>query len=246
MLFRLRSLLGKIIWSLAPIGWGLFTWFMAFGPGAKYIMLGKYSYQFNIAIRAFMGFSLVIGFFGKYFNNSQSNTPFWFDIKLYLIPWRILIAIVFLGIGLSFFFVPLWQYEALNSIVLGVLLSACIEELIAHSIFVKYPMKGFEFVCFNLLSSISFAFMHMGYSADFYITKDMFIEHIAFSFLMGSLAYETKRIELPIICHMLSNLSYTFTAFIFGIQSLYLLPLIKQIFWFSLIVGCNNRINKNS
>lgn len=244
---RLQTFLAKIMWSLAPIGWGLFTWFIAFGSGAKYIVLGKYSYQFNLLLRSIMGFGLITYFFGKYYNYAQLNiTPFWFDIKLYLVPWRILIGIVFLGIGLSFCFVPLWQYVAINSIVLGVLLSPCIEELISHSIFVKYSMNGFEFVCFNLLSSISFAIMHMGYSADFYITKDMFIEHIAFSFLMGLLAYETKRIELPIICHMLSNFSYTFMVFVLGIQSVYLLPLVKQICWFSLIVGCNNRINKNS
>ncbi len=207
-----------ILQLFGPIIWGGLTWLFAFGPMARYLhIFGSFSYQVNFLARSLVGLLVFYLLFrNKIEWNKKESFVSFFNYTIPLPSLSFLTLIVFSGILVSFFFRPLWEFPILNSLVLAVLISAFFEELFTHTIFCIYQFNISTFLIFNLFSSVLFGLMHAGYSPIGYtqLFQFAFNEHIPFSFLLGIIAYQTKRIEIPIILHMISNAIYPlFLAF---------------------------------
>jgi len=185
-----------------PIGWGAFVWFMAWGYGSTLIPY----YPLNLLMRAGLAYTLIIAFFGKALDKAQQKYhPRFFNYRLPLPSWRIFVIAVFVGIII--FFTPVREYALIESLVLGILLSSITEELITRSMFVKYKMNLLEFIFFNIISSFAFTYMHAFYEQNGVALMQLIQNgHFQFSFILGILVYNTKRIELTILLHVLSNL----------------------------------------
>lgn len=234
----LRTNLCKVLLSLAPLIWGIFTWTMAWGPLGKIIPYGS----FNILVRAILGYGIVVFFFYRALEYARKHyQSTFFNYTMPLPPWWLFIVLNFFAIGVSFFYVPIYHYPLLESIVLGLLLSSCIEEFLAHALFVKYKMHFLEFFFFNIITSLSFTFMHAGYFEQGKSICDLFsMPHFAFSFMLGILVYKTQRIELAIILHILSNvLNYTLPVCILH-QSINLscISQFQNILFYLCLAGC--------
>ncbi len=238
--FMNKNLLSKLLWSIAPIGWGAFTWFIAFGPGSSFIPFASSSIscQISFLIRTLLAFGLIILFFKDSFEDARKNNKLKFFGFLVPLPaWYYLMALVIAGILISFAFRPIWEYEVINSLILGVLISSCVEEFITRSFFVKYKMGWLEFLEFNIISSISFLLMHAGYSASGAPLANLFTgDRFVFSLIMGLLVYKTQRIEIAIILHMLMNfLCWTLPVCILKTTcgSVFYYPIL-----FLIVIGC--------
>ena len=210
---KLLEFFGKSFCIIGPLAWGAFTWAMAFGGLSYYIIpFCAVSYQINLLIRAIIGTLFICIFFGSSLQQATKQyIPTVFGFRVLIPTWWQLISVVFLAISLSFFVTPLWEYPIINSLVLGILISSFFEELVTRSSFVKYSMSLFEFIIFNILSSIAFSFMHIGYEQclHFNFIEQIYI-HGLFSFFMGILVYKTRRIEITMMLHAFSNLPYLF------------------------------------
>lgn len=64
-----KNFLEKMTWALAPVVWGAFTWFMAWGWGNTLIP----HYQLNLLIRVIVVSVLIIIFFGKALGYAQKH-----------------------------------------------------------------------------------------------------------------------------------------------------------------------------
>ncbi len=205
--------IGKIFWAFAPLLWGGITWFLAYGPGAYFPL--------SFAMRMLIGLAILIAYFYKPLEYAyRHNRVLFFEYPVPLLNWRIPIST---AIGLliiysiySFFFS--WDFSPLfGSIVFGVFASACLEELLTRSFFIKYRMSGIEFIVFNIISSIAFTLMHAGFFNPPPSLYALFFEkgHLPFSFLLGIVAYKTQRIEITLLLHIASNFfRYTLPTFI--------------------------------
>lgn len=191
----------KFLWSLAPLVWGIFVWSMGWGYGSAI------SYGPNLFVRTAIALGIIFWFYRSTFNMAQKNyTVTFFDYSVTLPSWQLFMLLPIIAASCALLFHPLWQYSILHSIIVTVLLSSCIEEFVTHSIFVRYSMSIQEFLLFNTVSAVSFAFMHAGYSYELpSITELLSNGYFQFAFSMGLLIYKTKRIEIPIIYHIFSN-----------------------------------------
>lgn len=232
----------KIFWSLAPLFWGAITWFLAYGPGQ--------SLPISYAMRMLIAIILLIAYFYKSLEYaSHHNQVSFFEYPIQLLNWKIpLLTAIILLIAYSIYSLFFsWDFlPVFNSMVFGVFAGPCIEELLARFFFIKYRMSGIEFICFNIISSISFTLMHGFYDPSFSLYT-LFFEngHLPFSFLLGIIAYRTQRIEMTILLHLASNFfRYTLPTLILHQQ----LPAIFLIFACVelLILGGARQNNKNS
>jgi len=199
----------KILWALAPLAWGGITWFLAWGPGSMW--------PITYEIRMLVGLLALTAFFYKTLEYERLHTKVLiFDVPLYFPDWRWLFlpSIILLIIN-SFF--PTCDTTLLSSMTFGVFAGPFLEELLTRCFFIKYKMKGFEFIIFNCISAAAFTVMHASYVTPAPSCQALFIErgHFPFALLLGIITYKTQRIEIPIIIHMLSNfLHYTLPTLI--------------------------------
>ncbi|MBY0109536.1 MAG: CPBP family intramembrane metalloprotease [Candidatus Babeliaceae bacterium] len=211
---------GKFFWALAPLWWGLITYFLAYGAGMQL----NISYSVRLLIAIF----LVSYYFYKSLEHSRLHTTaLIFNYPIRTPGWELLVGVT-IGLLLLYRLFFTWgTYPVFDSLVLGVFGSSCLEELLSRMVFIKYRMKPLEFIFFNILSACAFTLMHTGYEPIMPSLIELFSRgHFQFSFLLGIIAYKTQRIEIPIIVHMLSNLlRYTVPFLIFGQE----LPLIAII-----------------
>ncbi len=208
--FRLpiNDLLPKLFWALAPLLWGAFTWFLAFGKGS--------CIPLSYAIRMIIPILLLSWYFRKTFDKTAKTIEVrFFGYQIPLINWRFIISLTTLllfGLWIYTLFFSAPIPAVLSSIIFGVMASSSLEELMARSYFIKYKMSGLQFLFFNFITSISFTLMHAGYTETPQPLYQLFFinGHFLFSFMLGILAYKSKRIEIPLLIHMLSNfLRYT-------------------------------------
>ena len=198
-----KDFLGKLFLGALPLIWGMITYIMAFGPGAY---LGI-SYPASLL----SGILLLLYCFHKILDFKQQQiTLFCNDYKVYVPSWKWIFSLTSLLLLLfSLCFPADNSYPILQSIACGVWGSACIEELLAHILFIRYRMQLGEFLLFNFLSAFTFTLMHAGYNEVIPSLYELLSRgHFPFGFLMGIVAYKTQRIEVPIIIHALSNLLY--------------------------------------
>lgn len=198
-----KNLIEKLFWSFAPLAWGAFVWFVGWGYGSQLISYGGP----NLLLRTLIVVCPVIVCFANSYNKAQQNYHVTFFNYLIPLPsWKLFIIAPILASCLAFFLTPLWEYKILHSLILTVIISSCLEELITHSIFIKYPMRLWEFLFFNTLTATTFTLMHAGYTYELPSLTQLFTTgYFPFGFAMGILAYRTRRIEIPIIYHLTSN-----------------------------------------
>lgn len=194
-----NNYINKIWWSLAPLAWGILTWFLAFGPG-QFLFI-------SYSMRLLIGIILLTTIFYKTLEYRRLHTNvLLFDIPIYFPSWLLFFftSIVLLIINIFFF-----KYDTafLNSMTFIIFAGSLLEEFISRDFFIKYEMKGLEFIIFNFISATTFTLMHSGYSTPTPNIWNLFFErgHFPFAFLLNIIAFKTKRIELPLIIHMLSN-----------------------------------------
>ena len=206
-----KLLLGKIAWVFAPIVWGSFIWVMGFGPGASFIPY----LPLNLLVRVIAIF-LIIPFFFTALNNAAKNYEVQcFGYSLAVPSWRVFVIAMVASLVISF--TPLFQFDVICSLILGVAIGVVFEELITRAFFVKYSMGVLEFLVFNFASSLSFMYMHTFYVAEGLSFSELMQRgHLGFSFMLGMIVYKTQRIELAIILHMFFNIfSYTIPVCLF-------------------------------
>ncbi len=147
--------------QLAPAFWGAIVWFLAFGPGT----IVPISYP----IRQLIGILIFVAYFYKPLQYTSScNRVMLFDYQLPIPNWKFLVGIT---ITLLILYSTYWQFypwgyiPTFDALVFAVFASACLEELLARAFFLKYRMTGTQFIIFNLISSLSFSIMHLGYES---------------------------------------------------------------------------------
>lgn len=196
-----QEYIGKLFWALAPLVWGLITYFLAFGPGA--------ALHIGYSIRLLAGIAFLTFYFYKTLESARLKTiVFLFDYPLIIPSWKLLIGLTSFLLLIHTFFFSWGVYPVFDSLVFGVFGSSCLEELLSRTLFIKYRMKPAEFIGFNILSSCVFTLMHAGFESIPPSWYELFFMrgHFEFAFLLGLIAYKTQRIEIVIIIHMLSNL----------------------------------------
>jgi membrane protease YdiL (CAAX protease family) len=190
----------KLFWACAPLLLGLSNWFFIFGPGAPL--------RFPFSLRLLISILFLSWYFSKTLDKaSVTNQVTFFEYRLPMIHWRLLIIP---AIILLLFY---WVYsvfgsppELLRAIIISVLGGCCLEELLSRAFFIKYRMSGMQFMIFNFISATSFTIMHMWGSRPFPSVEMLFGRgHFIFGAFLGILAYNSQRIEIPILVHMASN-----------------------------------------
>ncbi len=198
----------KIAFGLsAPVLWGLLTFWGPPMPFTYHPLL----YQVKMLIRLLIAYGVVWLLWGKQLDYAAQNfRVYLFGYRLPLPSWHYLVWAVASAIVLSFPFLPLWEYPIIMSFVQATLLSSCIEELATHAMFAVYPFTPLLFFMLNIIASSTFGLMHAWYCVDPIASWcDLaFGSHFVFAFLLGIIAYQTRRIEIPIILHTLSNFGY--------------------------------------
>lgn len=208
----------KLILAASPILWGLLTWFLIWGPGSMFIPDSHY--PIKTAVQAAMGF-LVFGiYYASTYNRARDiYRPTFFGISFAVPPWWLLIALAWIALAIGLFFAPLSVHPFIASLIMGVMLYPCIEELIAHTLFVKYTFSVFGIIFWSLLNAYAFMLMHRWYANPPNTYETLWSNgHFGFGLLTGLITYKTGRIEVAIIIHMLSNLlRYTLPVLVFNI-----------------------------
>jgi len=206
-----KTLIAKIAWTLAPLCWGVFVWFMIWEWGA-------YFGSFNYLVRIIMGCSITYFFFSKALNNAaRSYRIQCFGYSVPVPPWWIFSLVAIIA-PIALFIPILHRSPFIESLICGVIVSAIIEEYITRAFFVRYSMKFPEFIAYNMVSSLTFTAMHMFYTQEIKSFIEVLLNgHLAFGFALGIIVYKTRRIELAILLHMVSNLlRYTIPVCLFN------------------------------
>lgn len=205
---------GKIFWAMAPLFWGILTWFLAWGPGR----LLPISYE----LRVLVALIALLAYFYKTLEYKRINTKVMlFDLPLPVPGWQWFAAPAIILLIVQSFFPCTAEATVLSSMAFGVFAGPILEELLARFLFIKYRMGTAEFILFNVISATTFTLMHAGYCMPMPALHDLFFVkgHFYFAFILGIIAYKTQRIEIPIIIHMLSNLfNYTLPIVILHTQ----------------------------
>lgn len=155
-----KEFIEKIIYSQAPLIWGLFAWFMMWGPGWELFNYGKLS----SLIRVVAALAAIIFFFGKTLDKASHNQIYFFGKPLFIPSWRLFAVLVLLAAGINL--TPLVNHEFIQSLVSGVIISAILEEFITRTLFIKFRMGIWQFIFFNIVSSCSFTLMHSFYTQE--------------------------------------------------------------------------------
>ncbi len=240
------SLLKLFFLSLLPLVWGLCTAILIHGGG--FFAHVPYTFVALIALLALTG----IFYSSLEFARKNYRLKF-FEYDLKLPPWLLLVAVTATGLIVATMFkilgIPYQNFPALISLITGVGASACIEELLARTAYVKFPMTTAQALFFNLLSSLAVTYMHVGFEESRAPLLDyLFLRgYYVFSFSLGLIAYKTKRIELCILLHMLSNLfNYTLPVLVIG-ESFKMPPsLIASLVMILALAGCYSLFNRDS
>jgi hypothetical protein len=83
-MIQIRQIIEKTLLALAPISWGLLTWFLGWGPGALLIP----NYPLNTIIRATIGFGIFVLCFAKTYNKAiKTVKPSFFGIAFAVPAW---------------------------------------------------------------------------------------------------------------------------------------------------------------
>lgn len=191
----------------APILWGLLTFW---GPPLPFLC-HPIAYQVKMLIRFLIAYGVIWLLWGKRLNYAANNILVYiFGYRLPLPSWHHLLLLVLKVLIVSFAWTPLWENVIVLSFVQATLLSSCIEELTTHTIFAVYQFTPLLFFVLNIIASTAFGVMHAWYCAEPVASwcSLAFGGHFIFAFMLGVIAYQTRRIEIPIILHMLSNFSY--------------------------------------
>jgi len=225
------SAVPKILWSLAPLAWGAFSWFVW---SANFIHTTPLKFLTLTTVAS----ATIILFFGTTFNTASRYKARLFNYSIALPPWYIFLAVIPLAVGLCF--TPLIRYDFLSSLTQGILIYSIFEEFIVRGFFTKYTMSMKEFIFYNTVSSLSFTFMHCFYGET--PVNALSAGHFGFGFALGFIAYTSRRIELGMLLHILANIvNYTIPVIILK-SAPALLPGISRVvleFLFCLIViGC--------
>ena len=211
-------------WLVAPLGWGL-LWAVLSTLSGRFVIISH-----ALAITALLAF--VSWYFYQPFQERSFKTQLYlFEYPLYVVRWIYIIAFtIALLIAYSLFviFISKEFLPILDSFIFAVVAGPCLEEFLSRSIFAKYNMSVIQFVFFNCISSLAFTLMHLGFQSPPPTLFSLFFikDHFFFSFLLGIIAYKSKRIELSIGMHAASNIFRAAPFFILG----YHIPILSLMF----------------
>ncbi len=166
-----------------------------------------------------------------------------FNFPLSLPPWFVFVGLTLAGLALLGLFPVVCNWPILTSLIWGVSFSPTFEELITRSLFVAFPLSAIEAIFLNLLSSCAFSSMHYGYHEIPKTLHQYLLIHFGFSFMLGLIAYKTKRIELCMLIHACSNfLRYTLPVLILGQEGCNpTISLIYECITLIILAGCSYR-----
>jgi len=205
----------KIILPFLPLLVGLTAW-LTWGPHGQFFNFSPLEYHINALIYTGIWFAIALLLFGKAYKFAQEHyIPTFYGYTFPLPSWSLLMIFVMVGGVLKFFTLPPFPGSAMMAIGFNYLTgSSYLEELFSRSIFVKYDLSLLEFMVINTISSCAFTLMHLGYRGfeDMSLSQLLLNGHFEFSFLLGIIAYKTKRIELTTILHVLHNLARAFSC----------------------------------
>lgn len=209
--FNILTELKNFLWLLLPLLWGGIIWMAGWGITAII--------RIPLALTYLAMLSILIWLFFPLLEKARKEYKCtFFDHSLLLLPWYFFVAVTFIGLSARLFYFEN-NYPIINSLIFGIFGSACIEELLARMIFVRYRMSFIRLLIYNVISSLAMTFMHMGFEqTSAPLTDYLFVRgHFIFSFALGLIAYKSRRIELTMIVHMLSNfVRYTLPVLILG------------------------------
>lgn len=214
--------------ALLPICWGALSWLTI---ALSYQPLGISGASWY-SLRFVIGWLIVYFLFRNSLRQSLSSTVYFFQTALPVPPYTLFVALMFVSMALYW-----WTAVTFFSL----MAISIIEEFFSRIVFIKYPhLTPNKFLLLALISSASFALMHWFYQFDFCygftacegINK--FADHSAFGFLLAMIAYKTKRIELPIIVHIVSNIN---GAIMQAFPAFFALNLAILLAFYTLILG---------
>ena len=235
---RLTSFFEKLLLTLSPIAWGFLTWYLN-GTGLLP------AYPLNLIVYALIVIAVYSYFYKDLYDHLQQTARiYFFNYPLPLPAWRTLVIFMFLMLFVGLLFSPLYDYPLIESLIVGVTFYPIIEEILAHTFFIKFRFSIPELLFWALLNSFAFMLMHRWYHIPLAPLSTLWHNgHFQFGFAMALLAYITRRIETSIIIHMLSNLMrYTVPFVIIGKKS-YGYSLFIDILYFICLIGlCYRKI----
>lgn len=225
-----NNLIAKILWALAPLMWGVFSWVVWHSSVVTFFSL-------RLMLLALMGSLVAVISFGSYLQKALSCHLY--SKFIILPPWWVFIILVWLGVLACF--TPLSGYVIVSSITQGIFIYSIFEEFITRAFFIRYQMGKKEFFLFNILSAISFSLMHCFYGESF--SQAFLMGHLEFSLCLSFIAYKTRRIELTILLHMIANIvNYTLPCIIFNNSPSIIVGSARVIFnllFYACLIGCS-------
>lgn len=144
-----------------------------------------------------------------YKGNSNHINATWFDFKIPHIPSLFFLMPYVASCALLPF---LESKSFLDAFLRTVIVGVFYEELLCRGIFIKYPdMTNKEFPIWAILTSSTFAlnhwFMDLDYGLLAYVEQVYkFVMHFTFGIILAGISFKSKKIELSLIRHSVSNL----------------------------------------
>jgi membrane protease YdiL (CAAX protease family) len=239
---------------LLPLAYGLMTWLISWKY--HFFVNTPFQYQLTLALKAFITLSVCYFLFSKYYiYNAKNFIPvirfndkehlIFFISKEWYIPipaWYFFIGMLCVSVLTSFLVIPLWEYTFLHALIVSIIITPILEEFVTRSLFVASSRSFFYFLILNILNSVAFTFMHLGYNKEMIDINQLFNNgYFEFNFALNCIAYKTKRIELTCLIHMLSNIINMLSIIT---PQAYLMRLITVILTMVFVAFSAYRINK--
>jgi membrane protease YdiL (CAAX protease family) len=209
----------ELFWAVVPLLWGIYIWLFGFGVCKS--LLTFLPWQLSYVLRITLPLSLIIWKFKNQFNHNRLFPITACDIKIPTVPWEFFVSLIICSLSFLLIatpFIDIQNYPALEAFLFGVVISSIIEEFIARPLFVAFKISKIRFLILNSISSLAFTFMHLGYYHNWAQQISTLarwgtipipgLGHFLFSFMLSTIAYQTKRIEWPLLFHILSNATW--------------------------------------
>ncbi len=242
--YRLSKL---TLYALLPLLWGSLISLQ----GCFVTLLGFYHplfAQVGVLLRVSVMLFIIFFLLGRRLTYCSTQIDVYcFGYKLWLPSLRVLILLLYVALFASFFFVPLWDYPVVQSLIQGCLVSGFIEELVTRFFLINRDLSVKEFAWLNVVSAISFAVMHSFYGSNDSLFSLLVGGHIQFSMLMSFLTFKVQRIELTMILHAMFNMRYALCSLIFCIPQVGALIFTGcMMLVITMIVGCSYVVKREA
>ena len=232
-------LLKQLIWALLPLAWSLIALLFSF---VHIEINGVYIAYPEIITATLIILSLL--FFKILEHACKHYNATFFGYRIPLPPWWLFVAITASALLVQVIGRGPITSPTFNLLLFSICAPAIIEELTARVLFVNYRMGRSRFILLNAISSFAAIFIHVSFFQNpilFYHYAFRSVNHFIFNFMLGIVAYKTRRIEVCIIIHILSEVILNVLPLFFPelIRSIPILYFGKYFFIFLIIIGCS-------